>query len=510
MMSSSRGSGAVSDKAADDGDDGEGLGLKLRRIDSFPCYGVMTMNRNQSFSPLPQSPGDGDGDGDGDDDDGDDDYGSAGRVLTRGSSSNTGEDDACRSPVGGDISCTDTTALKYPGGGNMGADSGSFPFTGEQWKELERQAMIYKYIIASLPVPPCLLFPGLPANHLSRYPDSPLSYRAMEVGGSPVLNLRLNGRTDPEPGRCKRTDGKKWRCSKDVEPNQKYCDRHINRGRPRSRKPVERQFNNHPPSPFHHCRPSAAAPATAISPISPILGSPPHRLRAPSPKLSPFDFPSVSANAYQEQRRVDWERKEGSRSDRRMQGPSSAFNSYGDFSAVGDQQNREDCPMFPNPELLTLDRPPPERGFIDAWSNADKNESSTVSPAMKHSLSHLSDLTLSMAMDCGNLIEEMGPIQMGLGVSHSDQNSKPNSQPQTQPQVLGWLSSESWVSPTPGGPLAEVLKRPRSVTGGGRATVSRYEGDCGTTQRAVGSVSDSSDNSSPTLGTPTAWLNRGR
>lgn len=44
---------------------------------------------------------------------------------------------------------------------------------------------------------------------------------------------------DPEPGRCRRTDGKKWRCSRDVVPGQKYCERHMHRGRNRSRKPVE-------------------------------------------------------------------------------------------------------------------------------------------------------------------------------------------------------------------------------------------------------------------------------
>lgn len=44
---------------------------------------------------------------------------------------------------------------------------------------------------------------------------------------------------DPEPGRCRRTDGKKWRCSRDVVPGQKYCERHVHRGRNRSRKPVE-------------------------------------------------------------------------------------------------------------------------------------------------------------------------------------------------------------------------------------------------------------------------------
>lgn len=44
---------------------------------------------------------------------------------------------------------------------------------------------------------------------------------------------------DPEPHRCRRTDGKKWRCSKNAVPDQKYCERHMHRGRNRSRKPVE-------------------------------------------------------------------------------------------------------------------------------------------------------------------------------------------------------------------------------------------------------------------------------
>lgn len=54
-------------------------------------------------------------------------------------------------------------------------------------------------------------------------------------------HLGFSGNTDPEPGRCRRTDGKKWRCSRDAVADQKYCERHINRGRHRSRKPVEGQ-----------------------------------------------------------------------------------------------------------------------------------------------------------------------------------------------------------------------------------------------------------------------------
>ncbi|GMH31292.1 hypothetical protein Nepgr_033135 [Nepenthes gracilis] len=44
---------------------------------------------------------------------------------------------------------------------------------------------------------------------------------------------------DPEPARCRRTDGKKWRCSKEVLPNEKYCERHMHRGCRCSRKLVE-------------------------------------------------------------------------------------------------------------------------------------------------------------------------------------------------------------------------------------------------------------------------------
>ena len=40
--------------------------------------------------------------------------------------------------------------------GGMAASLG-FPFTSAQWRELERQAMIYKYMMASVPVPPDLL-----------------------------------------------------------------------------------------------------------------------------------------------------------------------------------------------------------------------------------------------------------------------------------------------------------------------------------------------------------------
>ncbi|WOH06620.1 hypothetical protein DCAR_0626048 [Daucus carota subsp. sativus] len=106
-------------------------------------------------------------------------------------------------------------------------------FTRAQWKELERQAMIYKYMVASVPVPPQLLSSDFSA------PTTPMGLGPL--GYASIFNLKYGDNKDPEPGRCKRTDGKKWRCSRDVAPQQKYCERHMHRGRPRSRKPVEPQ-----------------------------------------------------------------------------------------------------------------------------------------------------------------------------------------------------------------------------------------------------------------------------
>ncbi|GAU33179.1 hypothetical protein TSUD_206380 [Trifolium subterraneum] len=80
------------------------------------------------------------------------------------------------------------------------------PFTPTQWQELEHQALIYKYMVS--------------------------------VGWN-YLPMGLGRKIDPEPGRCRRTDGKKWRCSKEAYPDSKYCERHMHRGKNRSRKPVE-------------------------------------------------------------------------------------------------------------------------------------------------------------------------------------------------------------------------------------------------------------------------------
>ncbi|CAH9111008.1 unnamed protein product [Cuscuta epithymum] len=111
------------------------------------------------------------------------------------------------------------------------------PFTANQWQELEHQALIYKYMVSGMPVPPDLLY------SIRRSLDSSLSSKLLlhqppQLGWS-CFQMGFGKKIDPEPGRCRRTDGKKWRCSKEAYPDSKYCERHMHRGRNRSRKPVE-------------------------------------------------------------------------------------------------------------------------------------------------------------------------------------------------------------------------------------------------------------------------------
>ncbi|XP_050224410.1 growth-regulating factor 4-like [Mercurialis annua] len=119
------------------------------------------------------------------------------------------------------------------GGGGLLAMRSCSPFTVSQWQELEHQALIFKYMMAGLPVPPDLVLP------IQKSFES-ISHRFFHhptVGYCSFYGKKV----DPEPGRCRRTDGKKWRCSKDAYPDSKYCERHMHRGRNRSRKPVESQ-----------------------------------------------------------------------------------------------------------------------------------------------------------------------------------------------------------------------------------------------------------------------------
>ncbi|BFG24181.1 hypothetical protein CerSpe_104550 [Prunus speciosa] len=147
--------------------------------------------------------------------------------------------------------------------GNPNTARNRYPFTPNQWQELEHQALIFKYMASGIPIPTDLVYSlkrRLDNSISSRlFPHPPMGWGCYEMG--------FGRKVDPEPGRCRRTDGKKWRCSKEAYPESKYCERHMHRGRNRSRKPVEVSSSTTTP-------PTTAATEHPSSSSSSALSSP--------------------------------------------------------------------------------------------------------------------------------------------------------------------------------------------------------------------------------------------
>lgn len=57
-----------------------------------------------------------------------------------------------------------------------------FPFTAAQWQELERQAMIYKYMMAAVPIPSDLLLPSKFCYHDSSTPRTAVFFVFVDTG----------------------------------------------------------------------------------------------------------------------------------------------------------------------------------------------------------------------------------------------------------------------------------------------------------------------------------------
>uniref|UniRef100_A0A0E0K5W0 Growth-regulating factor n=1 Tax=Oryza punctata TaxID=4537 RepID=A0A0E0K5W0_ORYPU len=159
--------------------------------------------------------------------------------------------------------------------GGAGA-GGRYPFTASQWQELEHQALIYKYMASGTPIPSDLILPLRRSFLLdSALATSPsLAFPPQPSLGWGCFGMGFGRKAeDPEPGRCRRTDGKKWRCSKEAYPDSKYCEKHMHRGKNRSRKPVEMSLATPPPpsssatSAASNTSAGAAATTTSSSPV---------------------------------------------------------------------------------------------------------------------------------------------------------------------------------------------------------------------------------------------------
>ncbi|KAK2981215.1 hypothetical protein RJ640_030604 [Escallonia rubra] len=404
------------------------------------------------------------------------------------------------------------------------------PFTPSQWMELEHQALIYKHIVANVPIPSHLLVPLRKSLNLFSF---------SEVGWG-TFHLGFSGNTDPEPGRCRRTDGKKWRCSKDAVPDQKYCERHINRGRHRSRKPVEGQ-NGHAVSGSTTSKvvPVASSPSASVrscSGTSNSLGATQHQFKSLSP-----DAANPSTNTLVN----------------RMQDPqglsivSPAINvkckdspfSIPKHVSVEESSQSEfgvvssDSLLYPSPKSSYMNlrntnsflsfndkesSDQPLRHFIDEWPKGQSGRATVGWP--EELKSDWTQLSMSIPMASSDfssssnsptqdkltlsplgLSREFDPIQMGLGARN--EHSEPM-QKQTNWIPISWENSM-------GGPLGEVLNHTSSTGGASKnssapdLTTEMWDGSpqlgsspTGVLQKAsFVSLSNSSSGSSPRANT---------
>ncbi|KAH0937743.1 hypothetical protein HID58_005204 [Brassica napus] len=290
-----------------------------------------------------------------------------------------------------------------------------YPFTNAQLKELERQAMIYKYMIASIPVPFDLLV-------------SSSSY-------APPCNNK-NAVGDLEPGRCRRTDGKKWRCSKEVVSNHKYCERHLHRGRPRSRKHVELPYSR---------------------PINIGGGSEKNRVLS-----------SIKDTTVVEPKEV-----------------SSALSNYRGLEIFPASASNEQENKYLN--------------FIDVWSDGVRSSEKQSTPASSSPNGNPSLYSLDLSMGGNSLMghDEMGLRVIGPGRDEPHGYGPYGGVVSSSlDEMSRWLAS---TSATPGGPLAEILRpNPSSAFSGEMegnsltATPTPSSSPSRVVKKVTGSVSDDS------------------
>ncbi|XP_062178390.1 growth-regulating factor 2-like isoform X2 [Phragmites australis] len=192
-----------------------------------------------------------------------------------------------------------------------GGGGGRRLFTASQWQELEHQALIYKYMASGAPVPHDLVLPLRLATGVDTAPSLAFPPQPPSLGywGCYSAGAQFGRKAeDQEPGRCRRTDGKKWRCSREAHGDSKYCEKHIHRGKNRSRKPVEvtssasspatvatayrpSAFSISPPRAptyehhhqLHHGASSARTPAQTASPLQLHLDAGFHATSPPPP-----------------------------------------------------------------------------------------------------------------------------------------------------------------------------------------------------------------------------------
>lgn len=333
------------------------------------------------------------------------------------------------------------------------------PFTAAQLQELERQTLIYKYMMASAPIPHELLLPITKSPSTSRV--LPSCQPNMVPGSMELRLLSNNNSSDPEPWRCRRTDGKKWRCSRDVAPDQKYCERHSHKSRPRSRKPVElpahRGHNSNIHQSVNNSTLNKSYPKYMASSIASSEQQPP----PPPPRgLEWFmkgETMPVASNSNQEW--LQNTSKYGHHHHREHLIDSN--NLSGDDLAFQAQRLQDQYCLLLSPKMVShhAQQTQETRHFIDAWSIGHGGENMAdedgigstsncfVSPNEK--LPH-SSLTLSMSGGSKTIERNGNALMASLGTIGSERENVGTLKPH-------WMNHVSGMGSPPGGPLAEVL-----------------------------------------------------
>lgn len=197
---------------------------------------------------------------------------------------------------------------------------------------------------------------------------------------------------------------------------------------------------------------------------------------------------------------------------------SQYLNSLALYNSGLEQQNRRH-PLFLNPLVVPMENLQPEkpRGFIDAWSNAESNaNTNTTNKNSAASIGKLSLSSLDLSMGGGAVSEDVDNVNMGLGLMETYGKTHTD----TKISLSNWHNPAPWVasSSTLGGPLAEVLRSSTVTATTNEATSNATSSPATTThaesnsplgtmvsspsgvlQKTLISLSDSSNNSSPTV-----------
>ncbi|KFK34537.1 hypothetical protein AALP_AA5G159100 [Arabis alpina] len=275
-------------------------------------------------------------------------------------------------------------------------------FSWAQWQELELQALIYRYMLAGASVPQELLLP-IKKSLIHQSPlhlfHHPLQHNFPHYQPSWYWG---KGAMDPEPGRCKRTDGKKWRCSRDVVAGHKYCDRHIHRGRNRSRKLVETATTTNAASSFV---------------LSEELGRGPNNLFFSSGSSSHSSSQHLHPNS------CSSEMKQENNNNNNNKRPYEAHNG-------GYTNGRSD-----DGHIL--------RHFFDDWPRSSDSNSSRMSSSTCH-------LSISMPSNASS-----SDVSLKLSTGNEEEENK--NEREEQQQNMNWWSNGG-NHHNMGGPLAEALR----------------------------------------------------